>query len=132
MGASIQKLDQMEASYLSLFTGKTITRILKRTWFIVPERGVNPSTYPLDIFSASQGFVPSEVSGGQPLEIHIRPLGKTIKIGGYFSAVNIPDNALLYRIPDMAELKVMLGDQALSTHRITIYQSGHMLTAPIH
>lgn len=132
MGASIQKLDQMEASYLSLFTGKTITRILKRTWFIVPSAGVSPSTYPLDIFSASKGFATSEVDGGQPLEIEIRPLGKTIKIGGYFSAMNIPDNALLYRIPDVAELKVKLGEQALSTHRISIYQSGHMLTAPLH
>ena len=35
-------------------------------------------------------------------------------------------------IPDLAELKVMLGDQALSTHRIYIYQSGHLLTSPIH
>jgi hypothetical protein len=132
MGASIQKLDQMESSYLSLFTGKTITRILKRTWFIVPHTGVDPSSYPLDIFSATLGFVPADLNEGQALEVHIRPLGKTIKIGGYFSAARVPDNALLYRIPDLAELKVMLGEQALSTHRISIYQSGHMLTAPIH
>lgn len=132
MGASIQKLDQMEASYLSLFTGKTITRILKRTWFIVPAAGVNPSTYPLDIFSATRGFVSSEMDGGQALEIRITPMGKTIKMGGYFSAMNVPENALLYRIPDLVELRLMLGEQALSTHRISIYQSGHMLTAPIH
>ena len=132
MGASIQKLDQMESSYLSLFTGKTITRILKRTWFIVPKAGVEASTYPLDIFSATLGFVPADLNEGQALEVQIRPLGKTIKIGGYFSAATVPDNALLYRIPDLAELKVMLGEQALSTHRISIYQSGHMLTAPLH
>jgi len=131
MGASIQKLDQMEASYLSLFTGKTITRILKRTWFIVPNSGVDPSSYPLDIFSTTLGFVPAELNEGQRLEVSIRPLGKTIKIGGYFSAASVPNNALLFRIPDLAELKVMLGDQALSTHRISIYQSGHLLTRPI-
>lgn len=132
MGASIQKLDQMESSYLSLFTGKTITRILKRTWFIVPRTGVDPSSYPLDIFSGTLGFVPAGLGEGQSLEVQINPLGKTIKIGGYFSATRVPENAILYRIPDLAELKVMLGDQALATHRISIYQAGHMLTAPLH
>jgi hypothetical protein len=132
MGASIQKLDQMEASYLSLFTGKTITRVLKRTWFIVPEPGVDPSTYPLDVFSTMLGFVPAEMNEGQPLEVVMAPMGKTIRVGGYFSSSSVPPNALLYRIPDLVELKVMLGEQALSTHRVSIYQSGHMLTAPIH
>jgi hypothetical protein len=132
MGASIQKLDQMEASYLSLFTGKTITRVMKRTWFIVPEQGVDPSTYPLDVFSNLLGFVPAELNEGQPLEVVIAPMGKTIRVGGYFSPNSVPENALLYRIPDLVELKVMLGEQALSTHRISIYQSGHMLTTPIH
>jgi hypothetical protein len=132
MGASIQKLDQMEASYLSLFTGKTITRVLKRTWFVVPKNGVDPSTYRLDVFSGTLGFVPADLNEGQALEVHIRPMGKTIKMGGYFSASAVPENALLFRIPDLAELKVMLGEEALSTHRISIYQSGHMLTAPLH
>lgn len=132
MGASIQKLDQMEASYLSLFTGKTITRVLKRTWFIVPEQGVEPSAYPLDVFSNILGFVPPEMNEGQLLEVVIEPMGKTIRAGGYFSPSSVPANALLYRIPDLVELKVMLGEQALSTHRISIFQSGHMLTAPIH
>ncbi len=132
MGASIQKLDQMEASYLSLFTGKTITRVVKRTWFIVPEPGAEPSGYPLEYFSNQLGFVPAAINEGQALEVVISPMGKTIRIGGYFSANSVPVNALLYRIPDLAELKVMLGEQALTTHRITIYQSGQLLTAPIH
>jgi hypothetical protein len=122
----------MEASYLSLFTGKTITRILKRTWFIVPETGVDQSTYPLETFSTTLGLVPSGLNEGQVLEVQLRPMGKTIRMGGYFSAAAVPENALLYRIPDLVELKVMLGEEALSTHRISIYQSGHLLTAPIH
>lgn len=131
MGASIQKLDQMEAAYLSLFTGKTITRVMKRTWFIVPESGTESSSYPLDYFSKQLGFVPAAMNEGEALEVVISPLGKTIRIGGYFTANSVPVNALLYRIPDLAELKVMLGEQALTTHRITIYQSGNLITAPI-
>ena len=131
MGASIQKLDLMEASYLSLFTGKTITRVMKRTWFIVPETGVDQSSYALDFFSNQLGFIPAEMKEGQALEVMINPMGKTIRVGGYFSANSVPPNALLYRIPDLAELKVMLGEQALTTHRLSIYQSGHLLAAPI-
>jgi hypothetical protein len=132
MGAAIQKLDQMEASYLSLFTGKTITRVMKRTWFIVPEAGSAPSTYPLDVFSDALGFVPRELMEGQPLEVVITPMGKTLRVAGYFSPATIPNNTLLYRIPDLVELKVMLGEEALSTHRISIYQSGQLVTAPVH
>jgi hypothetical protein len=132
MGAAIQKLDQMEASYLSLFTGKTITRVMKRTWFLVPDNGSSPSTYPLDYFSDKLGFIPSELREGKPLDVVISPMGKTLRVAGYFSAATAPNNTLLYRIPDLAELKVMLGDEALSTHRISIYQSGHLVTAPLH
>jgi hypothetical protein len=131
MGASIQKLDEMEAAYLSLFTGKTITRVMKRTWFIEPEAGTETSSYPLDYFSNQLGFVPAQMNEGEALEVVISPMGKTIRIGGYFSANSVPENALLYRIPDLAELKVMLGEQALTTHRITIYQSGNLITAPV-
>jgi hypothetical protein len=121
----------MEAAYLSLFTGKTITRVMKRTWFIVPETGTESSSYPLDYFSNQLGFVPAQMNEGEALEVVITPMGKTIRVGGYFSANSVPENALLYRIPDMAELKVLLGEQALATHRITIYQSGNLITAPI-
>ena len=33
MDAAIRKLDQLEAAYLSLFTGKTVTRTRTRSWF---------------------------------------------------------------------------------------------------
>jgi len=132
MAATIQKLDQMESSYLSLFTGKSITRVLKRTWFIVPEAGSAPSSYHLDNFSDRQGFVPPELMEGMPLELVITPMGKTLRVAGYFSPATISSNTLLYRIPDVVELKVMLGEEALSTHRISIYQSGQLVTAPVH
>lgn len=131
MGASIQKLDQMEASYLSLFTGKSITRITKHTRFIVPESGSGTSTYLLDIFSSQLGFVPAELGEGEALEVVITPMKKTAPTGDHFSSGAVAENALVYRLPDLAELRVMLGNQALSTHRISIAQSGSVVTAPI-
>jgi hypothetical protein len=132
MEATIQKLDQIEASYLSLFTGKTITRVLKRTWFIVPEKGVGQSIYPLDIFSDELGFVPAALKVGQPLEVVISPMGKINRLAGTFTATEIPYNTLIYRIPDQVELKVLLGEEILATHRLSIYQSGSLVTGPLY
>jgi hypothetical protein len=131
MGAALLKLDQMEDAYLSLFTGKTITKIMKRTWFLVPKAGVNPSSYSLDHFSEFLGLVPEDLMEGKPIEVLIQPLGLTQKAGDYFSMAAIPGNTLIYRIPDVAELKIMLGEEVLATHRISIYQSGHLTTGPI-
>ncbi len=131
MGDALRKLDQMEDAYLSLFTGKTITKIMKRTWFIVPETGGSPSSYPLDVFSSLLGFVPADLMEGQPLRVEIQPLGFSQKAGDYFSLASVQANTLVYRIPDIAELKIMLGDEILSTHRISIYQSGHLTTGPV-
>lgn len=65
MSAAIHKLDQMEDAYLSLFTGKTITKIMKRTWFIIPRSGKDPSSYSLDVFSEALGFVPEDLMEGK-------------------------------------------------------------------
>jgi len=134
MEAALKKMDQMEASYLSLFTGKTVSRLKKKTWFIVPGNGPEASSYGLDMFSEQLGFIPAELLEGLPLEVQIKPLGKTSRPGSYFSRSggNNSRNSIYYRMPDVAELKVVYGTDVLSEQRISIFQSGAMLTAPVH
>ena len=45
---------------------------------------------------------------------------------------NLPYNKLIYRLPDVVELKVMLGTELLSTQRLSIFQSGAVVTTPIN
>jgi len=134
MQAAINKLDELEQSYLSLFTGKTVSRLLKKTWFVVPESGSEASRYPLEMFSEQLGFVPAELMEGLPLEVKIDPLGKTAVPARYFPSADAgaEKNALFIRIPDVASLKIMLGSEVLSDQRISIYQSGALITKPIH
>ena len=134
MAAAIEKLDQLEASYLSLFTGKTISGLKKKTWFIIPEEGSAPSEYRLEMFSEQLGFVPADLMEGLPLEVQITPLGKTNLPGNYFSQNRgqISQNNLYYRMPDVAQLKVVLGSSVLSLQRISVYQSGAMMTVPVN
>jgi len=134
MAAAIHKLDQLEESYLTLFTGRNISRMEKRAYFIVPESGYTPSQYNLGMFSNLLGFVPAELMEGVPLEVQIEPMGNTNSPGSYFSGSNENDpyNKLYYRLPDMVDLKVMLGNELLSKQRISIFQSGVVVTTPIN
>ncbi len=133
MSAAITKLDQLEASYLSLFTGKTIVKREKRAYFIVPDAGSSPSSYNLDMFSEQLGFVPVELLEGHSLAVHIVPLRITATPEKHFSNNMEVDlnNRLLYRIPDVVELKVMWGERVLLEQRISIFQSGAVVSAPL-
>ena len=86
------------------------------------------------MFSNQLGFVPAELMEGVPLEIQIDPMGKTTNPGSYFSGRSggDPYNKLIYRLPDVVELKVMLGAELLSLQRLSIFQSGAVVTTPIH
>lgn len=134
MASALNKLDQLEASYLSLFTGKTVSRVKTKTWFIVPENGSEPSNYRLGMFSEQLGFIPADLLEGLPLDLAISPLGKTARPASYFveSGDNNTQNTLYFRMPDVAQLEILLGDEILSKKRISIFQSGAMITAPVN
>ena len=133
MAADLARLDALEASYLSLFTGKTISRMQQRAWFIVPDAGSAPSRYRLGMFSGQLGFVPEQLSEGLPLEVEMTPLGKTRRLGDYFSGEtdSTLNNLLYYRLPDVVELKVVNGSEELFRARISVYQSGALISAPV-
>ncbi|MFH0758781.1 MAG: DUF4831 family protein [Bacteroidota bacterium] len=133
MEATLAKLDELEASYLTLFTGKTFGKTSKMSWFIVPGSGKAPSTHRLGMFSEQLGFVPADLMEGTPLEVTIAPLGKTGDMGVYYAGKQpgTSGNELFYRLPDVVDLKIMLGEEELSTHRISVYQSGALITIPV-
>ncbi len=133
MEATLEKLDELEASYLTLFTGKTLSKTSKMSWFIVPRSGEEFSTYRLGMFSKQLGFVPEDLMEGSPLEVLVSPLGKTGDIGAYYAGKKTGtfNNELFYRLPDVVDLKIRLGEEELSTHRISVYQSGALIASPV-
>jgi hypothetical protein len=133
MQAALDKLDELEASYLSLFTGKTFGKTEVMSWFIVPESGSSRSDYRLGVFSKELGFVPEEIMEGAPLQVVVEPMGNTSDMKTYYDGDRDRDknNVLYYRLPDMAELKVLHGNTELSKQRISVYQSGALISSPI-
>lgn len=133
MQATLEKLDELEASYLTLFTGKTFGRTSKMAWFIVPEAGSSTSSYRLGMFSEVLGFVPEDLMEGSPLAVIIDPLGQTRDMASYYngSSYTSGNNELLIRLPDVVELKVQFGDQELSKQRISLFQAGALIATPV-
>jgi hypothetical protein len=133
MDAAIRKLDQVEAAYLSLFTGKTVTRSMIRSWFITPEEGAASSTYRLGMFSGQLGFIPPDLLEGAPLTLEIEPTGVVAGPAQQFGPVTQPqENVLIYRLPDVALLKVRWGEEVLLEQRLSLYQAGTTLPYPVH
>ncbi len=133
MRATIDKLDELEASYLTLFSGRTFGQTSKKAWFVVPGSGAESSRVRLGMFSEQLGFVPEELQEGNPLEVVIEPLGKTGSLEDYYSAKadNAGNNLFLYRLPDVVELKVNFGAVELARQRISVYQSGALIASPV-
>ncbi len=133
MKAALNKLDELEASYLTLFTGKTFGKTSRMAWFIVPESGGASSSYNLGMFSEQLGFVPEDLLEGAPLKLSIQPLGKTADLGAYHAGSKIGGNSnlLYYRLPDVVDLRVSFGEQELCQQRISIYQSGALIASPL-
>ena len=133
MQAALDKLDELEAEYLSLFTGKMLLRKELRSWFLVPESGSDPSSFSLGVFSQQLGMVPEGMMEGSALKISLEPTGSTRNLDAYFSGKNIGDelNLLYYRIPDVVELKLMLGTTELAKQRVSVYQAGALMSAPL-
>lgn len=133
MQAALDKLNELEAEYLSLFTGKTLVRKVQRSWFIVPKSGQEESIFSLGVFSEQLGMVPEEMMEGAPLRIKFSPSGQTKNLNAYYSGKNIGEepNVIYYRIPDVVEIKLMLGSTELATRRISVYQAGSLISAPL-
>jgi hypothetical protein len=70
---------------------------------------------------------------GSPLKIILEPTGKTRSLNTYYSGKSIGEeaNVLYYRIPDVVKMSLMLGSTEMAKQRISIYQSGSIVSTPL-
>jgi hypothetical protein len=133
MEAALDKLDELEKAYLTLFTGKTLATSTTHSWFIVPDGGADPNVYRLGVFSEFLGFVPEDLGEGEEVILKLEPMGTLGDMSAYFDkSLSPPDNNVLrYRLPDVVDLQFQVGGEMLSKKRISIFQSGTLVEAPL-
>lgn len=130
--AMCTKLDEMEQQYLSLFLGNKTTREVVKTVYVIPNKDVLTQT--VAKFSDTEGLTEGSYGAGMPIMVQTLPLHTTETIHAPSqSAVESMsyENKVLYRIPEMANVKVTYKNRTLIEERQTVNQFGVILMAPI-
>ena len=134
-GAAIDEINRLEREYTALFAGKTWTeRRHFRVW-VTPDLPMAGSKTTIFTFSESHGVNTNADGAGEPVQMEIVPSGKTRAL----KLVTRPaskkkeqtvNDKLYYRVPDVAEITVSLGEEKLLTARKLIYQFGSTVALP--
>ena len=128
-----QKLDAMEQEYMSLLVGKRITKQVVKTVYVIPNKEIPTQT--VAKFSETEGLTLGTGGSGSMITVQTLSLNTT-------AAINAPsqsavesmsyENKVFYRVPETANVKVMVGQKTLIEDRAVVNQLGALLTAPIN
>lgn len=126
-----QELGKMEANYVALFIGKSEKQTYEFSFDFVPgQKTVKGEVF--FRFSEDRGVLPKTDVSGRPIVIDVVKSDALSSKQGALSNSENPfagKSGLYYRMPGMAEIRIMDGSQQLATTRAAIAQFG--TTAPI-
>jgi hypothetical protein len=132
-GQAVRRLDEIEREYLELFTGKTFEERYRYTFFITPSGDEVFENIEILEFSDKRGVVEPGSGDSQVLSMRIRKTGKTEVLKDPLRNGNLPvrDNAIYYRVPDVAQVEISLGVRSLLGDRYLVSQYGEILALPV-
>ena len=126
-------LDEMENDYLSLFIGKKVTRTFTKTVYVIPNKDV--PTQSVAKFDTEEGLSTGTSGSGSVITVQTLSLQTTATINApsqsAVESLNL-ENKLFYRIPEIATIKVNMGDKLLLEQRETVAQFGVFMLAPLN
>lgn len=120
---AISELNRLEASYLSLFAGKRVAKTHVRSFHYVPSSQRETERVVLFAFSGREGFLEAGENGGKPVVMEITNNNKTEGLEQGVTALKT-DNEMLYRIPDLATVRVLLGEEQVADANLRLFQYG--------
>ena len=130
--AMYKKLDAMEKEYTSLLLGKRVTKKVVKTVYVIPNKEV--ATQTIAKFSETDGLTVGTSGMGSVITVQTLPLNTTAAINAPSqSAIELMsyENKVFYRLPEMANVKVVCGGDTLIEDRVLINQLGQLLMAPV-
>jgi hypothetical protein len=132
--AAINELNRLEKEYTELFTGKTINETISFTYQLIPTPEMSGRPVNLFYFSEVAGPESDTISNGVPVMIEMNPEKKTKDLtlisGQLGNSGSVIADRLYYRIPDVADVKIKIGDEILYNSRKLIYQFGQIVQLP--
>ncbi|MGE5350220.1 MAG: DUF4831 family protein [Actinomycetota bacterium] len=134
-GAAIDEINRLEREYTALFAGKSWTETRHFRFWVTPDLSMAGKKTILFSFSETRGLTESSEGPGQPVVMEIVPSGKTRELNLVVRPVTSQKDLALtdrlyYRVPDVAQITVTMGDEKLCTARKLIYQYGNTVALP--
>ncbi len=132
--AAINEMNRLEKEYTELFVGKTLKEKRRYNYQIIPQKGLTGKQISICNFSEINGPVASGDKSGYPVMIEFIPEMKTRNLNtisgksGTSSSQKI--DKLFYRVPDVVNVKVSVGNEVLNTSRRLVYQMGDVVQLP--
>lgn len=128
----VNRLDELEEEYLSLFVGKSIELTHTFEFCYIPNSGEVYENIELFEYADQKG-VSREITGnGRVVNLLIKKLDKTRVLDEYRTITQEENlNRLYYRIPDIAEVEIQDGGKSILNERIPVYQYGTILSMPV-
>lgn len=129
-----QKLSELEAQYLSLFTGVTREKTLEYSYYFVPENDMINTSHTLFKFSSSRGILDASASGGENVMITFSTSGLNDEIKQYIDSKNVAvdkNDAFYYRIPEYANAEVIYNSKTYYKTNLLVNQFGLIAIAPL-
>jgi hypothetical protein len=131
--AVINEMNRLEKDYLELFTGKTFSERRTFTFQVIPtpENAGKPTR--LFQFSELTGTAQNQ-SSGDPVMLELVPEKRTGTLSVLRASQSQPgensNNRLFYRVPDVVNMKITLGNEVLFNSRRLVYQLGEIVQLP--
>ncbi|NLN30133.1 MAG: DUF4831 family protein [Bacteroidales bacterium] len=132
--AAIDEINRMERELTELFTGKSIIDIRTFTYSIVPEKRMVGEEVEIFRFSEVTGPETADSESGMPVVMELMPEEKTRDIAVIAAdpadALSSVPGRVYYRIPDIVNVTVRLGDETLYNSRKLVCQFGKVMQLP--
>jgi hypothetical protein len=132
--ASITEMNRLEKEYTELFTGKIWKETRNFSYQLIPKKDLTGGKVTICGFSEATGPVSASDKSGTPLVVEFLPELKTKDLT--MITRNQPESTkpkydkLYYRVPDVVNLKLTLGNEVFKTSRQMIYQFGETIQLP--
>jgi hypothetical protein len=132
--SAINEINRLEKEYTELFTGKTYNEKRIYTYQIIPEKESGNRITTLFNFSSETGPANTNTVNATPVKMELVPEQKTKDLT--IISRQQPDvtsqkyDKLYYRIPDVINVRIKLGEETIYNSRKLVYQFGEVMQLP--
>jgi len=129
---ALNRLDELEKEYMSLFIGKTVEIEHSLEFWYIPRPGEMFENIELFEYSDKNGISRKITGSGKTVNLLLTNSDKGKVLNEFMKGTDEQNlNRLYYRIVDMADAEVQDGGKTVLKDRIPVYQYGPILTIPV-